>query len=232
MKLYDDLTEVFSEDWFHFEHKGGIIKIEETGKQATVKSVELEFHGQAISIHKEIFEKTDCLFKRDEEVRDKMPKLQHSCDGVLIIEQQERKYLVFVELKSDYTSDNIRKAEIQLCASYLRIMALLNCIKDFHADKYRKCGIIVSHPQSPEKLNLILKKKNNKISLTRFERQSLSFASKYPKGGFPMDKTYSLLGKLPITDCLHFDILPTFHLNVNKNCGTGYFVLNDILNRL
>lgn len=232
MKLYDDLTRVFSKDWFCFEHKGGIIKIEETEKQATVKGVELEFHGQAISIHKGIFEKTDFLFKRNEDVPNKMPKLQHSCDGVLIIEQQGQKYLVFIELKSDYTSGNIRKAEIQLCASYLRMMALLNCMEDFQPDEYRKCGIIVSHPQSPEELNRILKMKNNKTNLTRFERQSLSFASKYSKGGFPMDKTYSLLGKLPIADHLRFDTLPTFHFNVNKDSGTGRFALNDILKRL
>lgn len=232
MKLYNDLTGVFSKDWFRFEYKGGIIKIEETEKQATVKGVELEFHGQAINIHKGIFEKTDFLFKRDEDVQEKMHKLQHSCDGVLIIEQQGQKYLVFIELKSDYTSGNIRKAEIQLCASYLRIMALLNCMEDFQPDEYRKCGIIVSHPLNQEKLNLILKKRNSKMKLTRFEKQSLSFASKYPKGGFPMDKNYSLLGKLPIADCLRFDSLPTFHFNVNKDSGTGRFALNDILKRL
>lgn len=232
MKLYDDLTEVFCKDWFRYELHGGIIKIEETSKQATVKSVELEFHGQAMSIHKGIFEKTDFLFKPDEGVQDKMPKLQHSCDGVLIIEQREQKYLVFIELKSDYTADNIRKAEIQLCASHLRIMALLNYIESFQPDKYKKCGIIVSHPLNQEKINLILKKQNCKMQLTRFERQSLSFASKFPKVSFPIDKTYSLLGKLPIADQLRFGMLPTFHFSVNKDSGTGRFSLNDILNRL
>lgn len=232
MKLYDDLTEVFSKNWFCFEQKGGIIKIEETSKQATVRSVELEFHGQAVNIHKQIFEKTDFLFKPDKEVQSKMPKLQHSCDGILIIKQREQKYLVFIELKSDYTKDNIRTAEIQLCASYLRIMVLLNCIENFRSDEYKKCGIIVSHPLNQEKLNLILKKRNNKIKLDRFERQCLSFASKYPKGGFPMDKHYSLLGKLPVVDQLRFNTLPTFHFNVNKDSGTGRFSLNDILKHL
>lgn len=232
MKLYDDLTKVFSKDWFCFEQKGGIVKIEETEKQATVKSVELEFHGQAISIHKGIFGKTDFLFKPDKEVQSKMPKLQHSCDGILVIEQREQKYLVFIELKSDYTSDNIRTAEIQLCASYLRIMILLNCIENFRPDEYKKCGIIVSHPLNKEELDLVLKKRNSKMKLTRFERQCLSFAAQCPKGGFPMDKTYSLLGKLPIVDQLRFNILPTFHFNVNKDSGTGRFSLNDILNHL
>ena len=232
MKLYDELTKVFCEDWFHLESKGGIAEIKEDGKQAAVKKAELVFHGQMMSIDKGIFEKTDFLFKSDENVEGKMPKLQHSCDGVLIIEQKEGKYIAFIELKSDYTCDNIRKAEIQLCASYLRVMALLNCIDGFNPDEYKKCGIIVSHPMNMEKLSLILKKKNNNAKLTRFDKQCLAFSSKRQKSGFTMDTTYSMMGELPVADRLRFDTLPTFHFSVSSGCHTGRFNLDEVLRRL
>lgn len=60
-----------------------------------------------MSIDKGIFEKTDFLFKSDENVEGKMPKLQHSCDGVLIIEQKEGKYIAFIELKCGIITPDI-----------------------------------------------------------------------------------------------------------------------------
>ena len=48
MKIYDDLTKIFSDNWFHRKYHGGIFEIEEEGKQATVKKVELEYHGQRL----------------------------------------------------------------------------------------------------------------------------------------------------------------------------------------
>lgn len=232
MKLYDDLTKVFCEDWFHLENNGGIAEIKEDGKQATVRKAELVFRGQMMSIDKGIFEKTDFLFKPDEKVGEKMPKLQHSCDGVLIIEWKNQKYIVFIELKSDYTCDNIRKAEIQICASYLRTMALLNCVDGFDPRKYKICGIIVSHPMDVEKLNLALKRKNSNKKLTRFDRQCMAFSSNSKTKSFPMDKIYSMLGGLPVADHLRFDSLPTFHFNINKGCHTGRFYLDEVLNLL
>lgn len=56
MKIYDDLTKIFSDNWFHRKYHGGIFEIEEEGKQATVKKVELEYHGQLMSIDSAINE--------------------------------------------------------------------------------------------------------------------------------------------------------------------------------
>ncbi len=231
MKIYDDLTKIFSDNWFHRKYHGGIFEIEGEGKQATVKKVELEYHGQLMSIDNAILTKTDFLFPTDENTISGMPKLQHGCDGVLIIEQKEQKYIVFIELKSDYTKENIRKAERQLCASYLHVMVLLNCLNDFDLHQYKKCGIIISHPIDKETITRIQKTSNVNKKLTRYEKQCLAFASSKPKN-FPISKTYSLLGKLPIKDCLCFDTLPTFHFNINQEASSGRFNLNEVLDKL
>ena len=144
MLLYDHLIKVFHSDLFEIRYGGGIFTIKETDRNASVKKIDIEFHGQLLAIHNGIFNKTDFLFPEDEETGPDLPKLRHGCDGVLAIECKETKYLVFIELKSDYTSDNISKAEKQICASYLRIAMLLNGIYGINLDNYKNPGNVLS----------------------------------------------------------------------------------------
>ena len=231
MEMHDKLIRIFNSAYFDLKRSGGIVEIKEKDSLATVKNTEWEYHGQLMTISNELFNKTDFLFKTDKETDAEMPKLQHGCDGVLVVERKEEKYIVFIELKSEYSNTNIRKAEKQLCASYLRIMALLNCLEDEDFIRYKKCGIIVSHPLSTETLTRIQKKKNVGSKLSRYERQCLVFSSSDPRV-FPLDKKYAQLEKLPVKSCLYFEELPTVHCNVNHNCSTGHFNLDAILKSL
>ena len=222
MEIYDKLTTVFSSKWFEIRHTGDCYNIVEEDKGASVKNAKITYHGKLMSINKEIFNKTDSLF----------PELRHSCDGVLVIEKKEQKYIVFIELKSDYTKDNIRKAEKQLCASYFRTLALLQCIdiKDTH--KYKKCAIIISYQLDNHEITLLQKAKTQKVKqLNRYQKQCLAFAFNDFKV-FPISKAYSYLGNLPVKDELMFDELPTFHVNVNSGENSVSFELDDILNNL
>lgn len=229
MKIYDDLISVFCRDWFNLSVQGGITDIIEEDKNASVKKVEFECHGQVLKVNKNIFNKTDFLYKDDADVEHGMPKLMHSCDGVLIVKNADLGCIFFIELKSDYSQTNIHKAETQIVASYLRLMALLNVLDNDELKAYKKCGIIVSHPMNDEDKTLILKKKNVKKELCRYERQFIAFAS---RRSFPISKIYSKLGRIPIKENMRFEELPTYHIDVNPKGSSVRFNLNDILRSL
>lgn len=230
MLLYDHLIKVFNPTLFDIRYGGGIFNLEETEKNATVKQIELEYHGQLMTISNSIFNKTDFLFLEDEKVDPELPKLQHGCDGVLVVEVKGNKYLIFIELKSDYTPDNISKAEKQICASYLRISMLLNGIRDIDLKDYKKCGIIVSHPLNAERMTKLQKKKNtHPEQLSRYDKQCFAFIN---NKSFPLRREYARLYKLPIKDFMFFDELPTFHFRVNAESTQGKFKLEDVLKQL
>lgn len=159
MILYDKLTKVFNSRWFQLKYNGGTFSIKEQEVGASVKEIVFEYHGQLMSIHKDIFNKTDFLYKDDDETEKEMPPLRHGCDGVLVIERKDERFIIFVELKSKYTEGNISKAEKQLSASYFRMMSLFSILDRIEYSRYKKCGIIVSHPIETEKLTLIQKRK-------------------------------------------------------------------------
>lgn len=231
MKLYDDIIQVYEPKLFSFKSSGGKFIIEEPGKEASVRKLCLDYHGQLMIINNIIFQKTDFLYKRDEETPKGLPEMQHGCDGVAIIEKKNKKFIIFIELKSEFSRGNIKKAERQLYTSYFRIMELLYSIEDFNPDEYKKCGIIVSHPLSSNELVKISKKKEIKIDLDRYEKQCLSWSNTKLKS-YNLDKRYSGLGKLPVKEFLYFENLPVFHLTVNEKSKEGQFDLDELLNKL
>lgn len=232
MILYDKLTKVFNSRWFQLKYNGGTFSVKEQEVGASVKEIVFEYHGQLMSIHKDIFNKTDFLYKDDDETEKEMPPLRHGCDGVLVIERKDERFIIFVELKSKYTEGNISKAEKQLSASYFRMMSLFSILDRIEYSRYKKCGIIVSHPIETEKLTLIQKKKNTKPeTLSRYERQCLQFSKKKP-ANFPINSIYSKLPKLPIKGNFCFNELPTFHVKVNCNDEQGKYNLDSILKLL
>lgn len=232
MILYDKLTKVFDAHWFLLKYNGGTFSVKEDEGGASVKEIVFEYHGQLMNIHKDIFNKTDFLYKNDDETERGMPQLKHSCDGVLVIERKEERFIIFVELKSKYSEENISKAEKQLSAGYFRMMSLLSILDGVEYNRYKKCGIIVSHPIETERLTRILKKKNTKVgTLSRFERQCLQFSKKEPVS-FPINRIYSQLPKLPVKGNLCFNELPTFHVKVNRDEEQERFNLDSILKQL
>lgn len=232
MILYDKLTKVFDARWFLLKHNGGTFSVKENEAGAFVQEIEFEYHGQLMSIHKEIFAKTDFLYKEDDETEKGMPPLRHSCDGILVIERKEERFIIFVELKSKYSEENITKAEKQLSASYFRMMSLFSIFDGIEYSRYKKCGIIVSYPIETERLTYILKKKSTQLGpLSRFERQCLQFSKKEPLN-FPINRIYSRLQKLPVKGGFYFDELPTFHVKVNRDEKRGKFNLDSILKQL
>lgn len=149
MILYDKLTKVFDAHWFLLKYNGGTFSVKEDEGGASVKEIVFEYHGQLMNIHKDIFNKTDFLYKNDDETERGMPQLKHSCDGVLVIERKEERFIIFVELKSKYSEENISKAEKQLSAGYFRMMSLLSILDGVEYNRYKN---VVSLYHTPLRL--------------------------------------------------------------------------------
>lgn len=225
MELYNDLTRIFADQWFDFRNGGDVLEIAEHESGASVKNISLVFHGQLLLIKNEYLKKTHELYKENND----LPELKHDCDGVLINETKENKYLIFVELKSEHCESNFVKAERQIAASYMRVLSFLSCLRHFNVKDYKICGIIASKPVTTEKLVKIKQKKSVKHPLARYERQTLKFAKSSPES-FDLCDVFTGLSTLPIREELYFASLPIFHLDVYG--ASGRFDLEDITNQL
>lgn len=226
-QLYESLVKLYRPDLFAYCPNGGCICIKEHESGAKVKGAELECHGQLLSIDNDFLQKAHGIYPDNTCT----PELKHDCDGVLAVEVRGCKYLVFIELKSSYTKDNLQKAEKQLAASYLRVMSRLICIVNFVPDAYKKCGIIISHPLDIAEKQKIKRKQQIGKRLDRYDRQALTFATTCKKA-FPLEKKYAQLCTLPVRKELLFDSLPIYHLDVSQSASQGRFNLEEILRKL
>ncbi|GEM_PF-2659750 len=79
--------------------------------------------------------------------------LVKDCDGIIFFEKDEHKYMLFCELKSSYINTEIYKAKDQICASYIKMKALMGTLQKFNLQDFVPIGIIFSYePNSEEKV--------------------------------------------------------------------------------
>ena len=155
MQLVDELKVIFQDTYF--ELKPHEITLQETGKEAKVKSASFFVNeGDLLHIRKEFFDSSKELFIKN--CQHPIIELEHCCDGVVISEEEKEIYVFLVELKSAYTKDNIEKAFNQLRASYLKIAVHLNAFKQVNIAQIHFGGILIALPISSE--NLTKYKKN------------------------------------------------------------------------
>ena len=76
--------------------------------------------------------------------------LMKDCDGVIFFEKGGQKYMLFCELKSSYCSEEIFKAKNQICASYIKVKALMGTLQDFCLQEFMPIGMIFSYGPNPE----------------------------------------------------------------------------------
>lgn len=69
---------------------------------------------------------------------------QKDCDGVMIFEEKEQRYLYLTELKSSFDARRICEAKTQLLSTYLKINMLLNLTQGWKNEKTIVKGFIVS----------------------------------------------------------------------------------------
>lgn len=223
--LYNDLIHFYHPDLFEYKCCGGLIPIHEYETNATVKMVEMCYHGKLLSIKNNLLRECHNIYKDNQ---NNLPELKHDCDGIFFLTKGEQKYFVLIELKSKYTKDNIEKAERQLAASYIRVLSRMSCLKDFDISKYKVCGIIVSHYPSTAELSKANKKRHTRQTLDRYERQMMAFR----ENAIPFELSHLSVrtNQLPIREDLLFNTLPIFH--INSYGSSVKFDLDTILSKL
>lgn len=80
--------------------------------------------------------------------------LVKDCDGIVFFERKGQKYMLFCELKSGYSYNEILKAKNQICASYIKMKALMGTLLDFNLQDFVPIGIIFSYNPKSEEKNL------------------------------------------------------------------------------
>lgn len=138
--------------------------------------------------------------------------LSHECDGILICDYNGKKYLVIIELKSSYTVTNIKKARLQLQASYVKIMSILNMLDGCNIDDFECCCFIVSLEPDAETISHFRKRAlllGNKYCIEKF---CLKLAKSKDKKVL-LERKFSEIIKLKINSKLIFNILPIYHVS-------------------
>lgn len=87
--------------------------------------------------------------------------LCRDCDGILLIEHNDKKYLIVCELKSLFSSDEIVKAKDQLVGSYIKMIGILSTLQNFKKEDYEVKGIIASFEPSSEIIDALTKSEDD-----------------------------------------------------------------------
>lgn len=197
------LKTLFNPD-FVSEHAGSLT-ITEKDKQAQVKTVCIK-QGNFISLNNEILDKMNPLF----ETKSECFSLCKGCDGIFMYTHEDEKYIFLLELKSNYTKDQISKARSQIEASYVKLIMLLNSIEGFQIDDYKYRALIVSIEPKTETLSN-LTKRIQIASGYSMERFCLNLYQAKKKG-LKIKSENSLLKQLPLKAAYRFNELPIYFI--------------------
>ena len=84
--------------------------------------------------------------------------LLQDCDGIVLFEKDGQKYMLFCELKSTFSTEEIAKAKNQLVGSYIKMKGILSTLQGYDNNTYKPIGVIVSFEPTQEQLNAISKR--------------------------------------------------------------------------
>ncbi len=210
MKIYNDLTAIYKDEFFTDCHDGDVVTINEQDGNPKVVNVNIKALSDLLYINSDFLHGCTVKYYRDNNGK---PEVQHDCDGILIVRYQNTDYLVLIEMKSDYNRDNIKKAEKQLAASYFRIIRHLMPLRDFNCYACKVCGVIISLPVTTEIKRDIRNKKNTNRPLARFEQQADHFIRQ--EKPYMLDDQKVGFGKLAIHPQYYMTSLPVFHVDAN-----------------
>ena len=161
--------------------------------------------------------------------------LRKICDGVLVLEKDEQKFLAVLECKSGY-ADVKRKAIEQIPASYVKAMSILNDFSTFNKQEYKIFGLIVSYPYMP--LNETDSSKNvemlagkqamigNKLELLKIKYNKQLRDTQ--RSNF-MGNDFQFAMMASVKNDLFFSILPVRHCPVANQCVKAVVDLDPIL---
>lgn len=85
-----------------------------------------------------------------------------NCDKVVLFELEGQKYMLFCELKSTFSSDEIVHAKDQIVGSLVKIRSLFHTLQGVKLDEYKPIGLIVSFQPTDEQINALSKNEDRK----------------------------------------------------------------------
>lgn len=164
-ELYNKIVKIFEPKFLSFERNNSIVVTETiNNKPSDFTRLNITFNNDKIFISDQLLKNSNNTFKGKP-----APCLNEECDGIIITEFNDKKYIVLIELKSGFCS-GISKGRIQLMASSLKILTFLNCIDEFSLDEYSLCAILALQKPTTEKLGQIVKKERANIELTGLDK--------------------------------------------------------------
>ena len=85
-----------------------------------------------------------------------------NCDKVVLFELEGQKYMLFCELKSTFSTDEIVHAKDQIVGSLVKIRSLFHTLQEVKLDEYKPIGLIVSFQPTDEQINALSKNEDMK----------------------------------------------------------------------
>lgn len=93
--------------------------------------------------------------------------LYDDCDRIILFEKNGQKYMLFCELKSGYSTDQIFHARCQLLGSYIKMKGLMSTVRGFTENDFIPIGLIVSFESTAEQRDYYSKKQGFEASFVR-----------------------------------------------------------------
>lgn len=226
-----DLTSSIFDHRLFFESPSSIIvRNEKEAREDILKYVVLKSKGAFIKFEDGIFKGSSGIYHKE----DDLLSFKKSCDGVLLLDRGDRRFLIFVEVKSGY--DEIKnKAFFQLISSYVRIKTLLATIDTYRNEEYEEVGLIISYP-FVRKYDI---ESNSEYSMSRRYVNSRwsSIINKYDyslrrKNEVCLQMKHFNIDKMHITPGVVNDTLSVWHVDVAANAESGEIDLDGVLDSM
>lgn len=108
------------------------------------------------------------------------------CDGVILFEHNNQKYILLCELKTSYLCDEIAKAKDQIVGSSVKIKSLMSSLQCFDISDFKTIGLIVSFEPTDEQITNLSKNEDRKSSFA----MSLQANKKYIMPAYRTNKFF------------------------------------------
>jgi len=231
----DDLKQIYCPDFISDADN----EIDVTEKQIdkyALSNVTFKFDGHITHIKQDILENTKKIYKNDV---GKALHLSKICDGVLLLDKQNKHYIIYLEMKSGF-SEVRKKAILQIPSSYLKMNSLLKSFTSFDKLQYKEIGLIVSYPSDKNKKDAsdnngkVMASKssfryNNHTEIIREKYYSIlrdNGVAEFNGKDFYMEKLRNICPEMLFTKLI------VVHCPVVDKCGEATVDLDEVFNKL
>ncbi|MCT4614246.1 MAG: hypothetical protein N4A49_05145 [Marinifilaceae bacterium] len=205
--MKESFDKIFNPDFLTFNESEVII--EEADSNAEVKEIKL-INANFYSFKKELIDHNCEIFKGNTQSL----SLTSGCDGIVLFEKNKQWYLFLIELKSKFSTTNVKKAKNQVQLMYPKLMMYFNiCKKYVDINQLIVKDIIVSNsPNSEVKSNLL--KKHSAGKLNAIEKIAYKFIN---NKNHVIDGEDKVLTNFGLSDYCNFDTMELHYVSVESN---------------